>query len=248
GHPEPIKENMAELLVRLRKSRSALGLGLDPDADRFAVVDSDGTFISANQILALSLYHLVKNRKWNGAVVRTVATSHLVDEVAKLFALPVRETPVGFKYIGAVMESEPVVVGGEESGGLSVKGHVPEKDGILACLLMCELVAYEGKSLKRILAEIMGQTRRIYSDRINLRVTPQRKEQLLQKFAAGLQEFAGRKVRDVVALDGYKFLLDDGSWVMFRASGTEPVFRCYLEANSQKQLAAYRAAALQLVQ
>jgi len=124
---------------------------------------------------------------------------------------------------------------------------VPEKDGILACLLMCELVAYEGKPLKRILAEIMAQTTTILSDRINLRVTPQRKDELLRKFAAGLNDFAGRKVKDTVTVDGYKFLLDDGSWVMFRASGTEPVFRCYLEGKTKKQLAAYRNAALELV-
>jgi len=247
GHPEPIKENMGELLARLKKSKAALGLGLDPDADRFAVVDSDGSFISANDILVLALYHLVKNRKWTGAVVRTVATSHLVDAVAKLYDVPLRETPVGFKYIGAVMESEPVIVGGEESGGLSVKGHVPEKDGILACLLMCELVAYEGKPLKQILKEIMAQTGPILSDRINLRVTPQRKDELLQKFAAGLNDLGGRKVKGTVTIDGYKFLLEDGSWVMFRASGTEPVFRCYLEGKTKKQLAAYRQAALDLV-
>jgi phosphomannomutase len=247
GHPEPIKENMGELLTRLKKSKAAIGLGLDPDADRFAIVDSDGSFISPNEILVLALYHLVKNRKWTGAVVRTVATSHLVDEVAKLYNVPLRETAVGFKYIGAVMESEPVIVGGEESGGLSVKGHVPEKDGVLACLLMSELIAYEGKPLKRILAEIMSQTKTILSDRINLRVTPQRKDELLQKFAAGLSAFGGRKVKGMVTIDGYKFLLDDGSWVMFRASGTEPVFRCYLEGQTKKQLAAYRQAALELV-
>ena len=238
---------MGELLARLKKSKAAIGLGLDPDADRFAVVDSDGSFISANEILVLALYHLVKNRHWTGAVVRTVATSHLVDAVAKMFGVPLRETPVGFKYIGAVMESEPVIVGGEESGGLSVKGHVPEKDGVLACLLMCELVACEGKPLKRILKEIMAQTGPILSDRINLRVTQQRKDELLDKFAAGLDVFAGRKVTGKVTVDGYKFLLDDGSWVMFSASGTEPVFRCYLEAATKKRLAAYRQAALELV-
>jgi len=247
GHPEPIRENMGELLACLRKSKAAIGLGLDPDADRFAVVDRDGTFVSANEVLALALYHLVKNRHWSGAVVRTVATSHLVDEVAKMCGVPVRETPVGFKYVGAAMESEPVIVGGEESGGLSVKGHVPEKDGILACLLMCELIATEGKPLRRILKEIMAQTKTILSDRINLRVTPQRKEELLEKFAAGLSDFAGRKVKEVVTLDGYKFLLEDGSWVMFRASGTEPVFRCYLEGKTKRQLAAFRKAALELV-
>src|SRR5438445_101722 len=163
-----------------------IGLGLDPDADRFAIVDADGTFISANQVLALMLYHLVKNRGWTGAVVRTVATSHLVDAVAGMLGVPVRETPVGFKYIGALMESEPIIVGGEESGGLSVKGHVPEKDGVLACLLMCELVAYEGKSPKKVLEEIQKKVGRILSDRINLCVTPQRRDELLQRFAAGL--------------------------------------------------------------
>jgi alpha-D-glucose phosphate-specific phosphoglucomutase len=248
GHPEPIRENCGELLARMKKSRATIGLGLDPDADRFAVVDNDGTFISANQVLALTLYHLVKNRHWTGAVVRTVATSHLVDAVAGLYGVPVRETPVGFKYIGAVMESEPVIVGGEESNGLSVKGHVPEKDGVLACLLMAELVAYEGRSLRKILAEIEQRAGKIVSDRINLRVTPERKEQLLAKFAAGLEEFAGRKVTGGVTIDGFKFLLGDGRWVMFRASGTEPVFRCYLEAQSGKELAGFRKAALALVE
>ena len=248
GHPEPIKENMGELLGRLKKSKAALGLGLDPDADRFAIVDSDGTFINANQVLVLLLYHLVKNRKWTGAVVRTVATSHFVDAVAAKYGVPVRETPVGFKYIGAVMEREPVIIGGEESGGLSVKGHVPEKDGVLACLLMCELVAYEGKPLRKIIAELQQQCGRIESDRINLRVTPERKDELLKKFAGGLREFGGRPVTETVTIDGYKFLLGDNCWVMFRASGTEPVFRCYLEAPTTRQLAVFRRAALALVQ
>jgi phosphomannomutase len=247
GHPEPIKENMGELLARLKKSRAALGLGLDPDADRFAVVDCDGAFVNANQILALALYHLAKNRRWKGAVVRTVATSHLVDAVAARFDVKVHETPVGFKYIGALMESEPIIVGGEESGGLSVKGHVPEKDGILACLLMAELIAYEGKSLGKILEEIQETSGVILSDRINLRVTPERKEELLRRFAGGLKRFGGRKVTGTVTKDGYKFLLGDGCWVMFRASGTEPVFRCYLEARTKQQMVGFRRAALELV-
>ena len=152
------------------------------------------------------------------------------------------------------MESEPIIVGGEESGGLSVKGHVPEKDGVLACLLMCELVAYEGKSPKKVLEEIQKKVGRILSDRINLCVTPQRRDELLQRFAAGLSEFGGYRVTEAVTKDGYKFLLGDAGpagsgagWVMFRASGTEPVFRCYLEARTPKQMAAFREAALQLV-
>src|SRR5256886_3952285 len=142
-HPEPNAEGMAEVSKLVRSGKAQIGLGLDGDADRFGIVDQSGAWLTPNQVLALALYHLKKNRGWTGAVVRTVPTSHQVDAVAELLGVKVHETPVGFKYIGALMESEPVIVGGEESGGLSVKGHVPEKDGILACLLMAELVATE---------------------------------------------------------------------------------------------------------
>ena len=118
------------------------------------MVDKDGTWLTPNQILALTLYHLKKNRRWTGAAVRTVPTSHMIDAIAAHLRVPLHETPVGFKYIGALMESEPIIVGGEESGGLSVKGHVPEKDGILACLLMAELVAVERKPLGKILKQL----------------------------------------------------------------------------------------------
>ena len=170
-----------------------------------------------------------------------------MDAVAQEFGIKMHETPVGFKYIGALMESEPIIVGGEESGGLSVKGHVPEKDGILACLLMAELVAYEDRALGSILKEIQAWAGGIVSDRINLQVTPERKEELLQRFKKGLDEFGGQKVQNTVTTDGYKFLLGDGCWVMFRASGTEPVFRCYLEARTTRQMAGFRKAALDLV-
>ena len=144
-HPEPNAHGMEEVSKFVRRGKAQMGLGLDGDADRFGIVDKDGTWLTPNQVLALALYHLKKNRGWTGAVVRTVPTSHQVDAVAELLGVKVYETPVGFKYIGALMESEPIIVGGEESGGLSVKGHVPEKVGILACLLMAELVATEKK-------------------------------------------------------------------------------------------------------
>src|SRR5208282_276234 len=191
-HPEQHAAGMADVRKFVRSGKAQLGLGLDGDADRFGIVDKDGTWLTPNQVLALTLYHLRKNRGWTGAVVRTVPTSHQVDAVAELLGVKVHETPVGFKYIGALMESEPIIVGGEESGGLSVKGHVPEKDGILACLLMAELVAYEGQSLGEVLKGIQKRAGGIISDRINLRVTPERKEQLLAKFAEGLAEFGGQ--------------------------------------------------------
>ena len=231
-HPEPNAAGMSEVRTAILAGKATLGLGLDGDADRFGIVDRDGTWLPPNQILALALYHLKKNRGWTGAVVRTVPTSHQVDAVAELLGVPVHETPVGFKFIGALMESEPVICGGEESGGLSVKGHVPEKDGILACLLMAELVAVERKSLGAILKSLEKQIGEFHTDRINVAIPPEKKAALLAKLAAGLERIGTARVQQFITTDGFKFLLPNREWVAFRASGTEPLIRCYLEAKS----------------
>jgi alpha-D-glucose phosphate-specific phosphoglucomutase len=246
-HPEPNAANMAEVSKFVRAGKAQLGLGLDGDADRFGIVDKDGTWLTPNQVLALALYHLKKNRGWNGAVVRTVPTSHQVDAVAELLGVKVHETPVGFKYIGALMESEPIIVGGEESGGLSVQGHVPEKDGILACLLMAELVATEKKSLGRILKELSKKIGEFYSDRINVSFAPEKKDVLLAKLAGGLTSIGTFKVEKFITTDGFKFLLPNREWVAFRASGTEPLIRCYIEAKTKANLKKLDAACRQLL-
>jgi alpha-D-glucose phosphate-specific phosphoglucomutase len=246
-HPEPNAENMADVSKFVRSGKAQMGLGLDGDADRFGIVDKDGTWLTPNQVLALALYHLKKNRGWTGAVVRTVPTSHQVDAVAKLFGVKVYETPVGFKYIGALMESEPIIVGGEESGGLSVKGHVPEKDGILACLLMAELVATEEKSLGQILKELAKQIGEFYTGRINISFSPEKKEALLAKLGGGLTNIGAFKVEKFITTDGFKFLLPNNEWVAFRASGTEPLIRCYLEAKTKANLKKLDAACRQLL-
>jgi phosphoglucomutase len=245
-HPEPNADGMAEVSRFVRSGKAQIGLGLDGDADRFGIVDQDGTWLTPNQVLALALYHLKKNRGWTGAVVRTVPTSHQVDAVAELLAVKVHETPVGFKYIGALMESEAIIVGGEESGGLSVKGHVPEKDGILACLLMAELVATERKSLGKILRELEKRTGAFYTDRLNVRVRD--KEALLTKLGSGLTNIGPFPVEKFIKTDGFKFLLPNREWVAFRASGTEPLIRCYIEAKSAAQLKRLRDACEQLLQ
>jgi phosphoglucomutase len=246
-HPEPNAENMAVVSKFVRSGKAQIGLGTDGDADRFGIVDKDGTWLTPNQVLALALYHLKKNRGWTGAVVRTVPTSHQVDAVAKLFGVKVYETPVGFKYIGELMEREPIIVGGEESGGLSVKGHVPEKDGILACLLMAELVATEKKSLGQILKELAKQIGEFYSDRINVSIPADKREALLKKLAGGLQNIGEFKVEKFITTDGCKFLLPDNEWVAFRASGTEPLIRCYIEAKSKANLKKLDAACRKLL-
>lgn len=241
-HPEPNEEGMTLVRDAILKRKATLGLGLDGDADRFGIVDKDGTWVTPNQILALALYHLKKNRGWSGAVVRTVPTSHQVDAIARLLGVKLHETPVGFKYIGALMENEPVIVGGEESGGLSVKGHIPEKDGILACLLMAELVAMEKKPLLKILADLAKKTGEFHTARINIAIPALKKDVLLKKLSAGLEKIGTLPVQKFVTTDGYKFLLPNDEWVAFRASGTEPLIRAYIEAKSPQQLKKLEAA------
>ena len=236
GSPEPNESGMAEAANFVKSGKADLALGLDGDADRFGVVDKDGTWLTPNQVLALALYHLRKNRGIKGAVVRTVPTSHQVDAIAEMLGVKVHETPVGFKHIGALMEGEPIIVGGEESGGLSIRGHVPEKDGVLACLLMAELVAMEGKPLGRILKDLEKQTGEFHTDRINIAVPADEKGAILKKLEGGFDKIDRYPVQQFITTDGFKFLLPDNEWVAFRASGTEPVIRCYLEAKSAAHL------------
>ena len=153
--------------------------------------------------------------------MRTVVTSHQVDAVAAQFGVRMHEVPVGFKYIGAIMEREPVIVGGEESGGLRVRGHVPEKDGILACLLMAELVAASGQSLGEVLKEITKLGGPFFTDRINIHIDPAKKDELLSRLSGGLETIGSFRVEKRITLDGYKFLLADGEWVAFRASSLD---------------------------
>lgn len=235
-HPEPNAEGMIEAAALLKKEKAHLALGLDGDADRFGIVDKNGTWLSPNQILALALYHLKKNRGWSGSAVRSVPTSHQIDSVAALYGITLRETPVGFKYIGGWMEQEPVIVGGEESGGLSVQGHIPEKDGVLACLLMAELVAMEGKTLSQILKNLERKTGPFFTDRINVKIQAEKKQELLDRLSKGLDKIGSYVVQEMITTDGFKFLLPNQEWVAFRASGTEPMIRCYIEAKSESSL------------
>ena len=238
GHPpEPSKENLGELLKILKKEKYNLGLGTDGDADRFGIIDRDGTFITPNDTIALLLNHLVKTRNWKGVVARSVMTTHLVDAVAKKHGIEVRETPVGFKYIGDVMLKEDMIIGGEESGGLTILGHIPEKDGILACLLVAEMVAINKKPIKEILKQIYKEVGVILSTRLNFRMPQEKMEQVKSKLAQNPpSEIASLKVKDINKLDGYKFILEDGSWVGLRLSGTEPVIRIYVEASNNKKI------------
>lgn len=235
--PEPAEEQLAELVRRMKKERISVGLATDGDADRFGVVDEDGTLLSANDILPIILQHLVKRRGQKGLVVRSVMTSHFIDAVAKHYGLELKETPVGFKYIAQAMMAGGFLMGGEESGGLTISGHVPEKDGILACLLMAEVRAVEKKSFRQILADLQKEVGPYFSNRVNLHLS----NDVMQGVRRRMETLTptnmeGLAVKKIVRLDGFKFVFQDDSWLGVRLSGTEPVVRLYLEASSPKKV------------
>jgi phosphoglucomutase len=234
--PEPEASHLEELREVVVSKQCVLGLATDGDADRFGIIDSNGSFITPNQLIALLFDYLVESREWSGGAARSVATSHLVDRVALARGLPVYETPVGFKYIGELINEDKIVIGGEESAGLSIKGHYPEKDGILACLLAAEAVASRGASLTEQLKELYGRVGKLESGRIGIRLTPQLMESLADKLKEDPGEIGGRRVERTNRMDGVKFIFADGSWLLMRPSGTEPVVRIYAESESAKDL------------
>jgi alpha-D-glucose phosphate-specific phosphoglucomutase len=248
GPPDPAPKRLAELGERVRKRSAHLGLATDGDADRFGIVDSDGAVVSANQILALLFKHLLTTRPVSGGVARSVATTHLLDAVAHHYHVPLYETAVGFKYLGDLIMQGKVILAGEESAGLSIRGHVPEKDGILACLLVAELVAIRGQaSLRQLLDELYAEVGTLLSRRIDLELRPEERDRLLRKLEKPPAQLLGRKIEEVQRVDGTKLLLQDGSWVLIRPSGTEPVVRLYVEAKNSKDLERLTEAGQELV-
>jgi phosphoglucomutase len=239
GHsPEPSEKNLGELRQLVLDKGLALGVSTDGDADRFGFIDRDGSFVSANYILALILDYLCESRPdWTGGVARSVATTHLVDRVAKRRGRQVYETPVGFKFIGELVNQDKIILGGEESAGLTVKGHFPEKDGILACLLVTEMVASRGASLGEMLEDLFRKDGALYSDRAGIKLTPEVKDRLQKRLSSDPpSSIGGRRIADVNRMDGVKYIFDDGSWILLRMSGTEPLVRCYAETNTKKDL------------
>jgi alpha-D-glucose phosphate-specific phosphoglucomutase len=246
--PEPAEKYIQDFIGVVRNdARIRLGIATDGDADRFGIVDHDGTYIEPNYIIALLFDYLVRVKKMTGGVARSVATSHLVDAVAKAHGIKVYETPVGFKYIGELISQDKIIIGGEESAGLSIKGHVPEKDGILACFLVAEMVAREGKPVGQLLEELYQRVGRFITKRENITLSPELEEAFPAKLSAIPSVVADAAVADVVRIDGTKIILADGSWLLFRKSGTEPVVRLYGEAATPERLAAVMAAGREII-
>jgi len=234
--PEPEASHLEELRDAVLSQGCALGLSTDGDGDRFGVIDANGSFITPNQLIALLFDYLAESRDWSGGVARSVATSHLVDRVANARGVPVYETPVGFKYIGELINQDKIILGGEESAGLSIKGHYPEKDGILACLLAAEAVAARGVSLTEQLNALYGRVGKVESGRIGVRLTPELMANLSEKLSEEPSDIGGRRIERTNRLDGVKFIFADGSWLLLRPSGTEPLVRIYAESESAENV------------
>ncbi|MDP9148235.1 MAG: phosphoglucomutase/phosphomannomutase family protein, partial [Acidobacteriota bacterium] len=231
--PDVSEENLVELGAAVKQSGAQVGLATDGDADRFGIVDADGTWIQPNLILALVYDYLVESRGWKMPAARSVATTQMMDSMAKFHGQSTYQTPVGFKYIGQLIREDKIALGGEESAGMSIRGHVPEKDGILACLLVAEMTAARGASVgEQIRAAFKKLGREFHPTRENLHLSDEQKAKAIKKAAVDASTLLGRKVVSVDRTDGAKFVFEDESWMLLRLSGTEPLLRLYVEAES----------------
>jgi phosphoglucomutase len=230
--PEPSEKQVGELREAVLTKSLTLGLATDGDADRFGIIDSNGEFITPNELIALLADYLAESRGWTEGLARSVATSHLIDRVASSRGLKLYETPVGFKFIGELINKDEIILGGEESAGLSMKGHYPEKDGILACLLAAEAVAVRGTSLTEQLNELYKRVGKLESGRIGVKLNDEIAKTLKEKLAREPSEIGGKKVEQINRLDGVKFIFTDKSWILMRPSGTEPMVRIYAETEN----------------
>lgn len=238
GMPEPKPKFLKELIEKVKAVSNSLGFANDGDSDRFGVINENGEYVSPNEIIAILLIHLKKNKNFDGPLVKTVGASLLLNKTAEKLGVEVIETAVGFKHVGEAMRKYNPIIGGEESGGLSIKGHIPEKDGILANLLILEAMAYENKSLvelQRNLYDFVGC--KFYNDRID------RQLENLDEIKPVLEEYKNKtsignfKVKNIDTKDGVKLYFDDNSsWVLVRPSGTEPLLRIYFECGSVEKL------------
>ncbi|PAP76204.1 phosphoglucomutase/phosphomannomutase family protein [Rubrivirga marina] len=232
--PEPIERNLEGLLETVTAENCGIGLATDGDADRIGLVDEEGQFVDSHKILALLVKYLHEEKGLRGDIVKTFSTTDMLDRMGETYGLDVTTTPIGFKYIGPKIVEGDVLVGGEESGGMAIKGHIPERDGLFIGMTVVEMMVKRERTLSGLVRELMDEFGPHYQSRQDLHTTEDRKQAVLQHLQAdGLAEVDGQPVTATETLDGFKFRVADG-WLMFRASGTEPVLRIYSEAPSQE--------------
>jgi phosphomannomutase len=239
-HPEPITKYLGALASAVSSGMGNFGVVTDGDADRIGAMDGRGNFVDPHKIMALSLKYLVEKRGWTGAVVRTVSTTRMIDRLAKRYGLTLYETPVGFNHIADYMMKEDILIGGEESGGISFKGHIPEGDGPLMGLLLVEMIAAGRKSLVEMVDDLLADVGPAHYERVDMRLSrPVEKAEMtdfLTKQAP--KEIGGQGVSEVSQRDGVKYVMADDSWLLIRPSGTEPVLRVYAEGRTPEMVKA----------
>lgn len=237
-HPEPIEPYLRECRKTLKKRKASVALAFDGDADRIGAIDETGRFLSSHDIFTLLLWYLASERKWSGGAAKTLSTTQRVELLAKELGVPFYETPIGFKNICHLMLTKNILIGGEESGGIGIKNHIPERDSLLNGLLLLEMMVVTGKTLGSLLSDIHKQIGTYFCDRIDL---PMPDNDIKEKKLRFLSEkppnvFNGISINDVNTIDGVKYLLDGNRWILFRASGTEPLIRIYAEAESEHEV------------
>ncbi len=239
-HPEPIAKHLGFLMSTIQSGHWDVGLATDGDADRIGAVDAHGEFVDPHRIFALVLRYLLDKRGWRGRIVRTVSTTRMIDRLANRYELPLVETPVGFSHIADEMLNNNVVMGGEESGGMSIKGHIPEGDGILMGLLILEVMADAGSPLHMLVNELLQDVGPAQYARTDMKlVRPIAKHAMVEMLVnSAPPKIAGVGIEDVQTTDGVKYYLEDGSWLLIRPSGTEPVLRVYAEAPNDERVSA----------
>ena len=230
-NPEPLAHNLGELMSRVKGEGFGIGIATDGDADRIGAVDEGGNFVDSHRIFSLLLKYLVEQKGLRGEVVKTFSVSQMVDQQCAKYGLTMHETPIGFKYVCRLMTERDILIGGEESGGLGVKTHIPERDGIFLGLLLCEMMAVRGKSLGALVQELMDEFGQHEFKRMDLHVTEREKAALMKRYVRGFKELGGYPVTGRKDVDGHKVFVE-GGWVLARASGTEPLIRVYVEADS----------------
>ena len=235
--PEPIAKNLAKLSTLVREQKADVGLANDGDADRIGIVDENGEFLTQHQVFALLVLYFLEVRGERGAIIKTLTDTNMIDLLGKLFDVPVYETPVGFKYVAPLMIEKDALIGGEESGGYGFRGHVPERDGILAGLYFLDFMIKTGKTPSQLLDYLYSKVGPHYYDRIDSHVSPDDRQTLSRRLTQSpINSIAGIEVAKLDTTDGFRYLLADDSWLLIRFSGTEPLIRIYAEGHSPEQV------------
>jgi phosphomannomutase len=234
-NPEPLAKNLTELMHRVKAEGYHLGIATDGDADRIGAVDEHGNFVDSQRIYALLLKYLVEQKGMTGEVVKSFSVSQMVDKQCERYGLTLHETPIGFKHICRLMTERDVLIGGEESGGIGLKGHIPERDGIYLGLMLAEMMAVRGRPMSVLVQELMDEYGHHEFKRVDLHVTEKEKAAMIRKYTGNVRDIAGMPVTGRKDTDGTKLFVN-GGWVLVRASGTEPLIRFYAEGDSMEKV------------